>query len=173
MDGLAPDLEELTKNLRHQLTLYRQLVDLLRSEREHIVAVRLKEIREATYSKEALMDEVQREEFRRLRWVKQAAAYLGVQEKDFTMETVASRMGGPEMYESLFSLKQTLAVMVKKARDMNADNQQLVNAALKDAQTLKRNVLGLSSDQPKTYGPKGNMGSTARDHSARFVNKEL
>ncbi|MGZ3713558.1 MAG: flagellar export chaperone FlgN, partial [Bdellovibrionota bacterium] len=69
MDGLAPDLEELTKNLKHQLTLYRQLVDVLRLEREHIVAVRLKEIRESTYSKEALMDEAQREEFRRMRWV--------------------------------------------------------------------------------------------------------
>lgn len=173
MEGLAPDLEELTKNLKHQLTLYRQLVDLLRSEREHLVAVRLKEIREATYSKEALFDEIQREEFRRMRWVKQAAAFLGMNEKDLTMEGVAAKIGGPEQYESLFSLKQALLVMVKKSRDMNQDNQQLVTAALKDAQLLKRNILGLSSDQPQTYGPKGNIGQATRNEGARFFNKEL
>ncbi|MGZ3695187.1 MAG: flagellar protein FlgN [Bdellovibrionota bacterium] len=173
MDGLAPDLEELTKNLKHQLTLYRQLVDVLRLEREHIVAVRLKEIRESTYSKEALMDEAQREEFRRMRWVKQAALYLGIAEKDLTMEMVAAKIGGPELYESMFSLKQALLHMVKKARDMNKDNQSLVTVALKDAQQLKRNILGLSSDQPQVYGAKGNMGSNVRDQSARFLNKEL
>lgn len=173
MEGLAPDLEELQKNLRHQLTLYRQLVDLLRTEREHIVAVRLKEIRESTYSKEALLDEIQREEFRRMRWVKQAAQFLGIAEKEITMETVAARVGGPEQYEAMFSLKQTLLVMVKKARDMNQDNQQLVTSALKDAQQLKRNILGLSSEQPQVYGPKGNIGSAVRDQSARFMNKEL
>ncbi|MGE3261630.1 MAG: flagellar protein FlgN [Bacteriovoracia bacterium] len=173
MDGLAPDLEELTKNLKHQLTLYRQLVDLLRSEREHIVAVRLKEIRESTYSKEALLDEVHREEFRRMRWVKQASTFLGLSEKEITMEMVASKIGGPEQYESMFSLKQALLHMVKKARDMNHDNQQLVTTALKDAQLLKRNILGLSSDQPQVYGPKGSIGSAVRDQSARFVNKEL
>jgi flagellar biosynthesis/type III secretory pathway chaperone len=173
MDGLAPDLEELTKNLKHQLTLYRQLVDLLRSEREHIVAVRLKDIREATYSKEAILDETQREEFRRMRWVKQAATFLGIAEKDLTMEMVAAKIGGPEQYESMFSLKQTLLVMVKKARDMNKENQLLVTAALKDAHQLKKNILGLSSDQPQVYGAKGNMGSAVRDQSARFLNKEL
>ncbi len=47
MEG--PNLDELLKNLKHQLALYRQLVDLLRVEREHVVGVNLKEIREATY----------------------------------------------------------------------------------------------------------------------------
>lgn len=58
MEG--PNLDELQKNLKHQLTLYRQLVDVLREEKEHLVAVRFKEIREATYAKEALFDEIQR-----------------------------------------------------------------------------------------------------------------
>lgn len=172
MEGQAPSIDELQKNLRHQLTLYRQLVDLLRAEREHIVAVRFKEIRESTYSKEALLDEIQREEFRRVRWVKEAANFLGVLEKDLTMELVASRIGAPEQFEGLMSLKHTMVHMVKKAREMNQDNQALVESALKDAQQLKRNILGLSSDQPQVYGPKGNMGGQAREQGARFFNKE-
>jgi flagellar biosynthesis/type III secretory pathway chaperone len=171
MEG--PNLEELQKNLKHQLTLYRQLVDVLRDEKEHLVAVRFKEIRECTYSKEALFDELQREEHRRRRWVQQAAPVIGVPEKDVTMEMIASKFGGPELYEPLVSLKNALLVMVKKAREMNVENKRLVENALRDAQQLKRNILGLSSEQPQVYGPKGALGSNPRDQSARFLNKDL
>ncbi len=170
MEG--PNLDELQKNLSHQLTLYRQLVDVLRDEKEHLVGVRFKEIRECTYAKEALFDEIQREEFRRRKWVQQAAPVIGVSENDVTMEMIASKFGGAELYEPLISLKNALLHMVRKAKEMNLDNKRLVESALKDAQELKRNILGLSSEQPQIYGPKGNMG-VGRDHSARFLNKGL
>ena len=173
MEGQSPSLEELQNNLRHQLTLYRQLVDVLRDEKDHLVAVRFKEIREATYAKEALFDEIQREEFRRRKWVGQAAPFLGVAEKDVTMELIAAKIGGPENFEALISLRNALQVMVKKAKDMNGDNKRLVERALLEAQALKRNILGLSSEQPQVYGPKGNMGTNPRDSSARFLNKGL
>lgn len=173
MEGQSPSLEELQNNLRHQLTLFRQLVDVLRDEKDHLVAVRFKEIREATYAKEALFDEIQREEFRRRKWVGLAAPFLGVAEKDVTMELIASRIGGPENFEALISLRNALQVMVKKAKDMNGDNKRLVEKALLEAQALKRNILGLSSEQPQVYGPKGNMGTNPRDSSARFLNKGL
>jgi flagellar biosynthesis/type III secretory pathway chaperone len=171
MEG--PKLEELQNNLRHQLTLFRQLVDVLRDEKEHLVAVRFKEIRESTYAKEALFDEIQREEFRRKKWVGLAAQVIGMNEKDVTMEAIASKFAGPENYESLISLRNALQVMVKKAKDMNGDNKRLVEKALVEAQALKRNILGLSSEQPQVYGPKGNMGTNPRDSSARFLNKGL
>jgi len=172
MEGQAPNLEELQKNLRHQLTLYRQLVELLRDEKEYVVAVKLKEIREATYAKEAILDEIHREEFRRRKWVHDAAAFLGIAENEVTMEVIAARIGGKDHYESLMSLKTTLSHIVKKAKEMNLENKALVESALKDAQELKRNILGISSDQPQTYGPKGSMGGGPRDQSARFLSKE-
>ena len=171
MEG--PNLDELQKNLNHQLSLYRQLVDVLRDEREHLVAVRFKEIRECTYAKEALFDEIQREEYRRRKWVQQAAPIIGLPDKDVTMEMIASKFGGPALYEPLVSLKNALLVMVKKVKEMNGDNLRLVQSALKDAQELKRNILGLSSEQPQVYGPKGSIGNNSRDQSARFLNKDL
>jgi flagellar biosynthesis/type III secretory pathway chaperone len=172
MEGQAPNLDELQKNLRRQLALYRQLVELLREEKEHVAGVRLKEVRECTYAKEALLDEIHREEYRRRRWGAEAAAFLSVPEKDVTMELVASRIGLPEQYEPLISLKLALVHMVKKASEMNAENKALVESALKDSQALKRNILGLTSDQAQVYGPKGNMGSGTRDQGARFLSKE-
>lgn len=173
MEGQSPNLDELQKNLRHQLGLYKQLVEVLRAEREHIVGVRFKEIRESTYAKEALLDELHREEFRRQKWVQQAAAFLQMKPEDVTMEIVAAKIGGPDLFEPLISLRNSLLHMVGKAKEMNFDNKRLVEVALKDSQELKKNILGLSSDKPQTYGPKGAMGNNQRDHSARFLNKGL
>jgi flagellar biosynthesis/type III secretory pathway chaperone len=172
MEGQAPSLDELQKNLRHQLTIYRRLVDLLREEKDYVVGVRLKELREATYSKEALLDEAHREEYRRQRWVKEAAAFLRVAPAEVTMELVATRLAPREQHESLISLKLTLVHMVKKAKEMNAENQALVQNALRDTQQMKKNILGLSGDKPQTYGPKGNMDGAAREQGARFLSKE-
>lgn len=172
MEGQAPSLEELQKNLRHQLALYRQLVDLLRDEKDHIVGVRLKEVRECTYSKEALLDEIHREEFRRQRWSKEAASFLGLPVTEMTMDIVAARIAPPDQHEQVISLKLALTHMVKKAKEMNAENRALVESALRDAQELKKNVLGLSSDRPQVYGPKGSMGSGVADRGARFLSKE-
>jgi flagellar biosynthesis/type III secretory pathway chaperone len=169
MEG--PNLEELQKILKHQLTLYRQLVDVLRDEKEHIKAVKFKEIREATYAKEALFDEIQREEYRRRIWVRTAAPVLGVAENDVTMEMIAAKFSGAELFEPLISLRNTLLVLVNKAREMGLENKRLVENALRDAQMLKRNILGLSSEQPQVYGPKGSMGTNPRDQSARFLNR--
>jgi flagellar biosynthesis/type III secretory pathway chaperone len=172
MDGqILPNLEELQKNLRHQLALYRQLVDLLREEKEHMVAVRTKEVRECTYSKEALLDEIHREEYRRRRWSAEAARALGIPEKDLTVELVAQRMA-PEQLEAYQSLKSTLVHMIKRAREMNDDNRRLAESALSDLQAMKKSILGLSADKPQTYGPKGAMGAGPRDQSARLLNKE-
>ena len=171
-DGLAPDLEELQKNLRHQLSLYRQLVDLLREEKEHLVAVRLKDVRECTYAKEALLDEILREEHRRRRWVAEAAASLSVPEAELTVETLAHRLAPLDQHDGYRSLKSTLAHLIKRARDMNDENRRLTEVALRDAQELKKNILGLSSGQPQTYGPKGSVGQGPRDQSARFLNQE-
>lgn len=172
MEGQAPDIEELHNNLRQQLALYKRLLDVLREERECLVAARVKEIRDCTYTKEALLDEIQREELRRIAWAKLAVPVLGVPLKDLTMELVANRLAPPDKIEPLLSLRTALTHLVTKAKEMNLDNKRLAEAFLADAQTMKQNVLGLSSEKPQVYGPKGQMGG-GRDHSARFLNTDV
>jgi flagellar biosynthesis/type III secretory pathway chaperone len=115
MDAVVPNLEELLKNLNHQFALYRQLVDIVRAERECIVGVKVKELRELTYSKEALVDEIQREETRRQFWLKDAAKSLGLKPSELTMDIVAAKFA-PERYEAMMSLKNALVVLVKKIK---------------------------------------------------------
>jgi flagellar biosynthesis/type III secretory pathway chaperone len=169
MEGVAPNIEELVRNLRHQISLYRQLLDLVREERLQVVELKYKELRESTFSKEALIDEIQREEQRRKLWVHSAAQFIGLPEKDTTLEIIASRIAR-EQYEALMSLKNTLVVLVKKSRELNEDNRKLVEAALRDTQEMKKNVLGLTSEQAKVYGPRGQMNT--KENTSRILNKE-
>lgn len=99
MDGTIPKIEELTKLLKHQLQLYMQLTDLLRTEHSAVVGVHLKELREATYAKEAIIDEIQREEQRRQLWLNDLAIGTGVSVKESTMERVANFY--PDHFERL------------------------------------------------------------------------
>lgn len=173
MDGIAPEINHLIDNLNHQLGLYRQLIDLLRDEREHLIAVRTKEIREATYSKEAILDEIQRAEFQRKKWTKSAAHILNMSEKELTMEIISLKLGAANNQQNLANLKSSLVLLITKAREMNSENLKLVHAALKDVQEMKHSVLGISPDKAQTYGPKGNMGNSTRDQSSRLLSKEL
>lgn len=165
-------IELLVNNLKHQLSLYRQLIDLLRVEKEQIIGVNLKELRNSTYSKEAILDEISREEQRRKAWCLDAAKTSGIEEKNITIEWVVSNMATGQEVDQLLSLKQALSHLILKAREMNLDNQSLVKSALVDAQEMKKNILGLSTDQPKVYGKNGQIGSPSNDKNPRFLSKE-
>lgn len=170
MDGAVPNIEELLRNLKHQTQLYKQLSDIVRDEREHIIAVNHKEIRESTYAKEAVIDEIQREEQRRLAWLDQLAVSLGRPPIELTIEAVAKMH--PAQSEQLLTLKNALLLLVRKAKEANLDNKRLVEIALNDAQELKRNILGLVSDKPQVYGPNGQMGGKRPENNSRMVDKE-
>ncbi|MCO5142366.1 MAG: flagellar protein FlgN [Oligoflexia bacterium] len=165
-------IEILTNNLKHQLSLYRQLIDLLRVEKEQIISINLKELRNSTYSKEAILDEITREEQRRKAWCAEAAQSMGVEEKIVTIEWIVAKIATGSEVDQLLSLKQALSHLVIKAREMNLENQALVKSALVDAQEMKKNILGLTTDQPKVYGKNGQLGPSSNDKNPRFLSKE-
>lgn len=171
MDAVVPNFDELLRSLNHQLALYRQFMDVVRAERDCIVAVNVKELREHTYAKEAIIDEIQREENRRQFWLKEAARSLQLQPNELTMDIVTHRFA-PERYEAMMSLKNTLVVMIKKTREANLENRKLVEIAMRDMQQMKKNILGITSTQPQTYGPKGSMGGSGPEKGARILSKE-
>ena len=170
MEGVIPNIDELFRNLRHQVDLYKRLIDVLRDERQHIVTFKCRELRDATFSKEAIIDEIQREESRRTKWMQDAAKVLSVEVKDVTLEMIAGKFAR-EHYEPLITLKNLLLMLLKKTKEFNEDNRALVEMALKDTQEMKKNILGMTTEKPQVYGPKGSMGQ-GRETTSRILNKE-
>ena len=174
MEGTIPKIEDLTKTLKQQLHLHKQLLDLLRVEYEAVVGAKIKDLRDATYAKEAILDEIHREERRRQMWLQELAATVKIPAAELTLEKVAAYY--PEQFESLISLRQALIVLIKKAKEQNADNKRLVEVALADTQELKKNILGLTDEKPQVYGPKGQMaqraGNNNKEQQQGILNRE-
>jgi flagellar biosynthesis/type III secretory pathway chaperone len=88
---------------------------------------------------------------------------------EITLKLIASKYA-PESFEALMSVQNALIMLVRKCKELNDENKALVEGALQDTQVLKRNVLGMTSEQPKVYGPKGNMNQ--KENTSRILNKE-
>ena len=170
MDGQKPNLDILTGLLKRQISLHRDLMDLVKREREHLVKADIKAIGDATFEKEALVAEVQKSEIDRGRWITAVAAHVAEEPETISLERIIG-IYGEEHREQLQSLRATLRVLISKIRELNLDNAELTRNALTEAQVMKQNALGMTADRANVYGPKGKMGG-GKDRSSRMVSSE-
>lgn len=170
MDGQIPNLENLFEILRRELALHKELLALVKSEKEALVAVNIKGIRDATFNKESLLSDVQREEASRRRWVADLANHTGLSEAELTAEKVAE-IYGSQYFESLVSLRNALRFILLQLKEVNSENQRLTENALRESQLMKENALGMTGDRAATYGPRGNMGM-AKEKNSRILSRE-
>lgn len=170
MDGQTPSLQTLLEILKRELSLHKQLFDILKLEREALAKVDIKAIREATFNKEQLLADIMREESGRRRWLDLLSDTTGVAVADLSAEKVAEIYGNAH-FEQLVSVRNALRYMLVQVRELNGENQKLTEHALRESQLMKENALGMTGDRAATYGPKGNMG-VAKEKNARLLSRE-
>lgn len=171
MDGtVALNVGDLVENLKRQLTLFRDLVEVLNKERAALVSVKLKEIREVTFVKEALLSDLHREEGNRLRWMTMAQDALGIKERKIEMNDILGVIS-PAQVEAVNSARTALRYVVLQAKAQNTENQEFTESAIRESQVMKENALGMTGDRAFTYGPKGNMGRN-HERNPRIVSRE-
>ena len=170
MDGQTPNLQILQEILKRELSLHKQLYDTLKLEKEALVGVSIKDIRECTFNKEGLLADIMREETARRRWVQALSDASGIDTADLSAEKVAELYGNTH-YEQLISVRNALRYLVVQVRELNSENQKLTEHALEESQLMKENALGMTGDRAATYGPKGNMGM-AKEKNARIFSQK-
>ena len=170
MDGQLPKLEVLTKNLTRQITLYKEMLTVVRGEKEHLIKVNVRGIQEATFAKEVLLVELQSVEHERRRWVLKVGDHFQKDPDDLDIESILP-LYRDENREKILRLRNTLKVLIHAVKDMGLDNQRLVANALRESQAMKENALGISNEKAKVYGPKG--GIEKRDNTARIFSSKV
>ena len=170
MDGQTPNLQILLEILKRELSLHKQLHDVLKVEREALIGVSIKDIRECTFLKEGLLAEILREENGRRRWVQALADASGLDAAALSAEKVAELYGNTH-FEQLVSVRNALRYMILQVREHNDENQQLTENALRESQLMKENALGMTGDRAATYGPKGAMGTAIEKNPRIFSQK--
>lgn len=168
----AAEINLLLASLQKLVGVYRQLLEVVRAEKEALVSAELRAIQEVTARKQALLETIRQEETARLKLVTEFAMKWKTPIKEITASALAIQIQAQDMKlaDQLRSVSNTLSVMIKRAADQNEENKLLVQKSLEHIGAMKRNVLGESTAKANTYNPQGQKSRGAG--GSRFVSKE-
>lgn len=170
---MEKDLSQLYQILQKLVGLHRQLMDVVRSEREALVSADLKGIQEATYVKESLIQSIYVAENERLKLMGELAAIWKKSIQDLTLPNIIIEIQGrdPKSAEQLRGTLNVLTILIQRISEQNRSNREFVERSLQHVQNMKSNVLGESTVKAETYSPHGQKINATG--SSRLLSKEV
>lgn len=176
MSKLDPKTEAplagLHQRLQKLVTFHRQMLDVVRLEREALVSADLKAVQECTFKKEVLIATISDVEAERIEDVAALALAVGVAPDGLRLSQIVQYIEptAPEMAKSLQSTWNALSVLCQRIQEQNDENRRLAEGFLSHLNEMKRNVLGEGQPHTSTYSATGQKsGPTA---APRLFEKE-
>ena len=165
-------LNELLECLQALLGLHRQLLDLVRREREALVNLNSTVVEECTLAKQELIDQMGRCESRRGLVTAQIAAQLKRPYSELTLGAIIIAIQGDDLKkaDALRSVQNALRILTERIAAQNLDNGRLIESSLTHIQAMKRNVLGEAKPKSQTYTAQGQRSVTQAE--ARLISQE-
>ena len=169
MDANLKAYTNLAEVLEDEIKVYRAMLDLVRREKEVLIAANVTELEECNQAKEVMVLKVRGLERIREKAARELGTAVGVTTENPRLLELASKMLDPEA-SKLRSVHSTLDLLVKRIKDLNGANEELIQSSLKAV----NGALGAIKQtlQPKTtYAPSGEVKQN--DVSGYFVSKEV
>lgn len=161
-EKLILNLEELTKN-------YRQLLDLVRKEKQLLIDANTDLINESNHQKEILLNKIQELDARRVDFASEVAIKLNIAKTEARLLNIANHIGGVEG-DKLRSQHAALEMIMNRLAVINKENAYYAEAALQAVgqalDSIKDTLMG-----QKTYQNKGKY-QKGTDKSGHLVSKE-
>ncbi len=163
---LILNLDELTK-------LYRSLLDVIRKEKEILVEANIQKLDESNKTKEAILHKIRSQDSARERYAQEFAQTLGLAGQEALhprLLELAKKVQGPAA-DRLRSIHAMLEILVKRSSDLNRENEEYTQAALKNLNGALNNIKDTLGGK-KTYSRQGTMAAAGPDKAGNFVSKE-
>lgn len=160
---------KLVSNLEDFTKLYRTLLDLLRKEKEHLIASNLEALDESNKTKEALIYKLRAQDTARERYARELANLIGADVKSPRLLELAQRLAGPAG-DRLRAIHATLEILIRRVGEINKENETYTQSAL----SVLNGAMGEVKDTlapKKTYGNQGKMAH-GPEKAGNFVSKE-
>jgi hypothetical protein len=169
---LDTGLTELYQNLQKLVGFHRQLLDVVRLERDALLNVDLKSVQETTLAKEGLIQLIHQAETERIKQVTLLAVQMKKPVKELTLSKLIIEVQGKDLKfaEQLRSVLNTLNLLTERIIDQNKENSRLAENALSHVDQMKKNVLGEATPKSDTYSAQGKK--TAVTSNPHFISKE-
>lgn len=169
---MEQNIKFIYQALQRLTGLHRQLLDIVRQEREALTHANIKAIQDATLAKQGVIESIRQVESDRLRAAQALAREWNQAEQDVTLPKIiiAIQASDPKEAEQLRSLYNALKLLVQRITEQNADNQALVAKSIEHVEQMKRNILGSSVPKSDLYTQQGQK--SAGMGGARLFSKE-
>lgn len=160
------NLDDLTKN-------YRQLLEIVRSEKELLRESNVEKLNAVNVSKDQLLTQIKSLDALRANYAAELAHHVGADTTQPRLLELAIKMNGPEG-EKLRTMHSTLELLLKRLFEINRENAEAAQRALhnvnKSLDSFKENLSG-----PKNYTRSQAKHTTAKsgaDSSGKLVSRE-
>jgi flagellar biosynthesis/type III secretory pathway chaperone len=159
---LIGNLEDITK-------LYRQLLDIVRKEKEYLLSADRDKIEETNALKESYLMKLRLAEVSRIRCASDLALLIGCDAEAPRLLDLSKKLGG-EFGEKLRIQHSALDAIIRRITDLNRENEEHVQSALRTLNGAMTEIKGTISGKT-TYEKKG-QHKLGPQVAGNFVSKE-
>lgn len=171
MDQLKKETlyKELVDCLDNLVKVYRALLDVVRREKEILVASKLDELNENNKAKDAMLVRIRSLENTRMKTARDLAQVVGADVEAPRLLDIAIRFEG-EAADKLRNSHSVLDLLVRRVGEVNKQNEELVQAALSNITGAMEAIRDTLQEKP-TYARKGAMAPQKAD-AGQLVKRE-
>ncbi|NDD93356.1 hypothetical protein EBZ37_14905 [bacterium] len=157
MEKTLESLNGLLSKLQKLLSLHRQLLESLRTEREALLGMDVKKIHEAALEKQGILHQIAFAEQDRASSAIQVAEQLSApkDQQNLSKLVLLAQSVSLKISDQLRSVQQALQLLVVRIQEQNQSNLRLVESSLQHLEQMKKNVIGESDPRSGTYSSSG------------------
>lgn len=169
----AGTYNKLTSSLDELVKLYRNLLDIVRKEKEYLIQSEIEAINASNKAKDAVLTKIRAADIVRERYARDLAQAIGSDAKNPRLLEIAQKMTGvgasPEA-DRLRQLHSILVLLIERVAEINKANAQYTENALKTLSLALGEVKSTLGGK-KVYERKGKLNE-GPNRAGNFVSKE-
>lgn len=158
----------LVNVLEEQIKVYRHLLEVVRKEKEILIAANLDELNENNRVKEAMLLKIRALESARLTGAVEVYNALGLTGENPRLLEIARYVSDAEA-EKLRTVHSVLELLLRRVQEYNRQNETLVQSALSNITVAMNAIRGTLQEKP-TYQKKGEVEGVSS--SGQLVSRE-
>ncbi len=169
---MEKQIQEIHQTLQKLIGLHRQLMDIVRLEREALIEANIKAIQDVTVAKQGLIEAIAQTEAQRLMILGSLAIAWKIPTRELSLPKIIIRVQGDDLKsaDQLRSSFNALTILIQRITEQNKDNQALVEKSLAHVAEMKRNVLGEAMPKTSTYTQQGQKNTASTE--GRLISRE-
>ena len=160
---------KLTTLLDSQVKVYRNLLDVVRKEKDILISADLDDLSENNKAKESMLIRARSLETQRIHVARELCLSLKIDSEAPRLLDIAVALQGA-MGDKLRNLHSVLELLLKRVQEHNQQNEELVDSALKNITGAMKAIRDTLDENP-TYKKEGEK-STQPAQSGQLVSRE-